>query len=149
MTSPNISGVNRGPNSSNVSTPQALMGPRLSSPIFDKSVTGALAVGPLSNLGASILGPKYVSGLTNRLIVAAATNAGNGTQIGGIDASGVSDGLTILIVNTSATDPLIFNHLDSGSLPTNQFSNQNAGQVQIPPLGAARATYVINVWQFA
>jgi len=111
-------------------------------------VSATLGVGPLNDLGCTLLGAQWESGGTNRLILTAATNSGNGTQINGVDASGVADGFTLLMVNASTTDPLIFNHLNSGSLAANQFSNANGGQVQIPPYGAARATYIVNRWYF-
>jgi len=145
----NISGMNSGPNSSTVSTPQAEMGPRFSSAAFDHSITTTLAAGPLNDVGLGLLGSPYSCGYTNRFIITAATNSGNGTTINGWDARTVEDGFTALFVNPSTTDPLIFTHLNSGSLPNNQFSNENAGSVQIPPLGAARCTYIINKWQFA
>lgn len=88
----------------------------------------------------------YVGGTTNRLRLAAASG---GSTITGLLATGVPDNFTILIQNTSASDVLIFTHLDAGSSSANQFSNQNAGSVEIPKLGAARCTYIVNKWQFA
>jgi hypothetical protein len=115
---------------------------------FNVSVSATLGVGPLNDVGCTVLGPNWESGSTNRLILTAATNSGNGTQINGVDASGVADGFTLLFLNPSTTDPLIFNHLNGGSLAANRFSNANGGQVQIPPQGAARATYIVNLWYF-
>lgn len=88
----------------------------------------------------------YIGGTTNRLLLTAAVG---GTVVNGLSAAGVPDGLTILISNISSTDPLSFPHLAIGSLAANQFSNQNAETVQIPPLGAARVTYVSSKWVFA
>jgi hypothetical protein len=64
-----------------------------------------------------------------------------GTTINGLDASGVSDGFTTLMQNPSATDNLVFAHLASASQPTNS--------VAVPPLEAARCTYVVKQWRFA
>jgi hypothetical protein len=149
VNSTNISGVNSGPNSSKTSTPTAEMGPSFISAASNHSITATLAAGPLNDLGYALLGSPYSASYTNRMILTAATNSGNGTTINGLDAHGVDDGMTKLIQNPSTTDPLIFTHLNSGSLPNNQFSNESAGSVQIPPLGAARCTYIINKWQFA
>lgn len=117
------------------------------------SISATLTTGPLNDLGAATLQTttaginlRYQSGSTNRLIL---TPASGGTTINGIDASGCSDGARMLIQNASSTDNLIFAHLAAGSLSGNQFSNQNAATVAIPPLGAARAFYVVNKWQFA
>lgn len=72
-----------------------------------------------------------------------------GTTINGLDASGVSDGFTTLMQNPSATDNLVFAHLASASQPTNKFCNVNASSVAVPPLEAARCTYVVKQWRFA
>ena len=109
------------------------------------SVTATLLAGPLNDLGYPTVF-QYSSGSTTRLLL---TPASGGTTINGLDASGVTDGFTILIVNQSTTDNLIFPHLASGSQSGNQFSNENAGSVAIVPLGAARCTYVVSKWQFA
>ena len=109
------------------------------------SVTATLTTGPLDDLGASKI-PRYSSGSTTRLLL---TPAAGDTTINGLDASGVPDGFSILIVNQSATANLVFAHLASTSLSANQFSNPNASSVAIVPLGAARCTYVVNKWQFA
>lgn len=85
----------------------------------------------------------YVAGTTTRLLLAAASG---GSTITGLVAA--PDGFRILIVNTSATDPLIFPDNSGSSTSTNQFSNANAATVQIPPGGAAYATYVVNQWMF-
>lgn len=86
----------------------------------------------------------YVAGSTNRLILAAASG---GSTFTGLLAG--TDNTTILIQNTSTTDSLYFSHLSGSSTSTNQFSNLNASTVAIPPLGAARTTYVVSKWQFA
>jgi len=149
----NISGLNSGPNSSNQSTPQAEMGPRGSSAAYNHSISATLAVGPINDLGFTVLGAPYNNGTTNQFLLTAATNSGNGTTINGLDAHNIDNGWTALIVNPSTTDPLIFTHLNTGSLPGNRFSNENAGSVQIPPLGAARISYIgaigTGYWQFA
>jgi hypothetical protein len=142
----NISGLNSGPNSSKVSTPQAEMGPRSSSAAFNHSISASLGVGPYNDLGLPVLGAPYSNGYTNRFLLTAATNGGAGTTINGIDSTNIDDGWTGLIVNPSTTDPLIFTHLNGGSQPNNQFSNENAGSVQI---GAARLTFIVSKWQFA
>ena len=67
----------------------------------------------------------------------------------GLDASGVSDGFTTLMQNPSAPDNLVFARLASASQPTNQFCNVNASSVALPPLGAARCTYVVKQRRFA
>jgi hypothetical protein len=112
---------------------------------FAVSVTKTLAAGPFDDLGAATL-TGYVGGVTNRLLI---TPASGGTTIDGLDSTGVGDGFTILWGNQSATDVLIFPHLAAGSLAANRFSNANAGQVQIDPLGTALCTYVVNQWKFA
>lgn len=145
----NISGQNRGPNTSTITTPTAEMGPRGVSAAANHSIGFTCGVGPYNDAGLALFGNPYSNGYTNRYILTAATNSGNGTTFNGFDASNVPDGFTVLVVNPSTTDPLIFTHLNSGSLPNNQFSNENASSVQIPPLGAARCTYVVNKWQFA
>jgi len=106
-------------------------------------VIATLAAGPLDLNAANFAG--YQSGITNRLLLSAAAG---GSTINSIDASGVSDGFTLLIENMSATDALTFAHL-AGAIATNGFSNINGDSVTIPPLGAARCTYIINKWQFA
>lgn len=85
----------------------------------------------------------YVAGTTTRLLLTAASG---GSTITGLVAA--PDNFKILIVNTSATDPLIFPDNSGSSTATNQFSNANAATVQIPPGGAAYATYVVNQWIF-
>lgn len=119
---------------------------------LQNSISATLATGPLSDLGASTLytttkgiTTRYLSGTTNRLFL---TPASGGTTINGIDASGCSDGFTMLIVNGSSTDNIVFTHL-GGGISTNQFSNVSAGSVELLPLGAARCTYVVSKWQFA
>jgi hypothetical protein len=149
MGSLNISGMNSGPNSSKQTTPTAEMGPPLVSGAANHTASALLAAGPINDLGIGIIGAPYSNGYTNRLILTAATNAGSGTTINGLDAHNTPDGFTMLIQNPSTTDPLVFTHLNSASLPNNQFSNENAGSVQIPPLGAARCTYIVSKWQFA
>ena len=83
-------------------------------------------------------------GTTNRLVL---TAAAGGSTITGL--SGATDGFSILINNPSTTDTITFTHLDAASASANQFSNMNAATVQIPPLGAASAVYIVNKWQFA
>jgi hypothetical protein len=148
VNSTNISGNNAGPNSTTVATLQAQMGPHNSTATFNRKITATLTVGPLNDLGSTLLGANYGSGYSNLLVLTAATNSGNGTTINSVDASNAEDGFTALFQNPSSTDPLIFTHLGGGIL-SNQFTNQNGGSVQIPPLGAARATRINNLWQFA
>jgi hypothetical protein len=119
---------------------------------FQNSLSVTLGAGPYNDLGGSTLQTYskgltliYRSGTTNRLVLTAAS--GNST-INSLDASGVSDGFTILLLNASTTDDLIFTHL-GGGIATNQFSNVSAGSVALLPLGAARCTYVISNWRFA
>ena len=119
---------------------------------FQNSISVILGAGPYNDLGESVLQVysygltlTYKSGATNRLIL---TPASGGTTINSLDASGVSDGYTILLVNPSTTDVLIFTHLGGGTA-TNEFSNTNAGSVQLLPLAAARCTYVVRNWKFA
>lgn len=149
----NISGRNSGPNSSSVSTPQAEMGPRGASAALNHSISATLTAGPINDLGFAVLGNPYNCGTTNQFLLTAATNSGNGTTINGLDSSNIDNGWTALIVNPSTTDPLIFTHQNTGSLPANRFSNENASSVQIPPLGAARVTKIgalgTGYWQFA
>lgn len=109
------------------------------------SANGSLPSGTLNDLGQGAL-PGYISGTTDRLIL---TPGVGGTTINGLDASAVPDNFTILIINASPTDVLNFTHRNPGSLAGNRFSNANAGTVQLVPLSAARATYVVNQWQFA
>jgi hypothetical protein len=120
---------------------------------LQNSVSVTLGAGPYNDLSYTVLQSSpakgivqiYVSGSTNRIIINPAVG---GTTINSLDASGCSDGFTILFVNASATDNVIFNHLGGGA-GANQFSNQNGGSVAIVPLAAARCTYVVNKWQFA
>lgn len=86
----------------------------------------------------------YVGGTTNRLIL---TPGVGGTTINGIVAA--TDGWTVLVQNASTTELLTFAHLAVGSSSANRFSNANGESVTLPPLGAARMTYVTNQWQFA
>jgi hypothetical protein len=111
---------------------------------FQNSVSATLTTGPLNDLGVPTL-TGYKSGATNRLLLTPATG---GSTINGIDASGCSDGYTIMIVNQSTTDNLTFAH-NGGGISTNQFSNTQAQSVALLPLGAARCTYVISRWRFA
>jgi len=111
---------------------------------FQNSVSATLGAGPLNDLSFGTI-PNFRSGSTNRLFL---TPASGGTTINSLDASGVSDGYTMLLVNPSTTDNLVFTH-QGGGISTNQFQNANAGSVAIPPLGAARCTYVVNKWKFA
>lgn len=116
-------------------------------PMWLSSSTGvnaALSSGPLDDLGPSIL-IGYLS-TTTRLTL---TPAAGGTTINGLDARGRADNSTVFIQNLSATDSLTFAHLAVGSLAANRFNNMNGASVLIPPLGAARCTYVVNQWQFA
>ena len=111
-------------------------------------VAATLATGPLNDVGPYLL-PGYVSGVTNNLEI---TPASGGTTITGLDATGVAATaifFTVLIRNRSTVDTLIFTHLGAGSLSGNQFSNMNGASVSVPPLGAARCTYINNKWQFA
>lgn len=118
---------------------------------FQNSASAVLAAGPLNDVDRLLI-PGYSSGSTKRLFL---TPAAGNTTINGLSAVQASDGKTILIVNLSATDYLVFNHQAAGSSPNNRFSNQNAGQVAISPLGAARCTYNFpsiftnGFWQFA
>ena len=109
------------------------------------SIAATLASGPLDDLGSPTLFG-YSSGSTTRLLL---TSASGGTTINGLDASDVTDGFTVLIVNQSTTDSITFTHLASTSMSFNRFSNVSAASVAILPLGAAWCTYVVNKWQFA
>ena len=111
---------------------------------LQNSISATLAAGPLNDLSNPTL-PLYKSGSTNRLLI---TPASGGTTINSLDASGCSDGFTMIIVNMSTTDDVIFTHL-GGGISTNQFSNASAGSVALLPLGAARCTYIVSKWQFA
>lgn len=114
---------------------------------FQNSASATLGTGPLNDLDSPTL-PGYSSGSTRRLFL---TPAVGNTTINGLGASYCDDGHTILIVNRSTTDLLIFTHL-GGGLSANQFSNMSAGSVSIAPLAAARCTYLgapISKWQFA
>jgi hypothetical protein len=119
---------------------------------FQNSISVTLGAGPYNDLDGSTLQNyangvtvRYFSGTTNRLVL---TPASGGTTINSLGAGHVSDGYTILIVNASTTDNLIFTHLGGGTA-ANQFSNVNAGSVALLPLGAARCTYVLGNWKFA
>ena len=109
------------------------------------SSTATLTAGPLNDLSFPTLWG-YVSGSTTRLLL---TPASGGTTINGLDASDVNDGFCILIVNQSATDNIIFTHLNSSSHSYNQFSNASAGSVALLPLAASLCIYVVNKWKFA
>lgn len=109
------------------------------------SITSTLAAGPLDDLGPPTLWG-YSSGSTTRLILTAASG---GTTINGLDASDVTDGFTILIVNNSATDGITFAHQAPTSQSANQFTLEYGGSVYLPAYGSARATYVTNKWRFA
>ena len=142
---PNVNGFNNGPNSTVVGTAQALMGPRQSSSVTARILSATLAAGPL-DLNSLTLGASYLGGFTNMLIL---TPASGGSTINTLDATNIEDRHEVIFVNASVTDPLIFDNL-TGAAP-NQFSNVNSAQVQIPPNGMARATYIkstINAWKF-
>lgn len=132
--------VNPGPAKSTSGLSQALLSGALSTP-----VTVFLGAGPYDNVGTSTI-PYYQSGQTSLIVLYAASG---GSTIRGLDGREAQNGWTLLIQNASPTDPLIFNHLAPTSYFYNQFSNENGGQVQIVPLGAARATRVNQQWQFA
>jgi hypothetical protein len=87
----------------------------------------------------------YVVGTTNRLIL---TPASGGSTITGLLATGVPDNWSILIVNASSANTLYFPHLSGSSASANQFSNANAAEWAIPPLGTARINYVVGQWSF-
>ncbi len=120
---------------------------------FSNVIRVALDTGPYNDLGiptqkvgggGSIM-PTFRSGSTNRFLFTAASG---GSTINSLDASGYSEGETVFMQNLSSTDYLIFTHLGGGTT-ANQFSNANAGEVAIPPLGAARCTRSNGMWQFA
>lgn len=124
---------------------QAVTYPATASASGGKIVTVTLATGPLDDIGASTI-YGYVPGATTHII---ATPASGGSTVDGLDSTNVSLGHTVLWQNASTTDSIIFPHLAAASLAANRFSNENAASVSIPPLGAARCSFINNQWQFA
>jgi hypothetical protein len=111
---------------------------------FQNSVSATLGSGPYNDTANPTL-PLYRSGSTNRLVLTAAVG---GSTINSLDASGCSDGFTILMLNQSSTDNIVFTHL-GGGISTNQFVNATGASVALVPFGAARCTYVLGNWRFA
>ena len=107
---------------------------------FNASVTDATPGTSTNNYAPA----GYSAGVTNRLLVAAASG---GTTITGLLAA--PDGWTLLIRNTSTTDTITFPHLSGSSLAANQFSNSQALGVILPPNTSALLTYISNVWTFS
>lgn len=123
---------------------------------FQNSISVSLGAGPYNDLDGATLQQyfagvtlRYFSGSTNRLVI---TPASGGSTINSLEASHCSDGFTMLWVNNSATDNLIFNHLGGGTV-SNQYLNANGASVYLAPLGSARCTYVVinhvGNWRFA
>lgn len=121
---------------SDSASPVAITG----TPSFSSSVSASPAAS-VNNYAPAGWGPTVT-----RLMLAAAAG---GSTVTGLDATGVVDGTTRIVVNTSTTDSLTFPHLSGSSLAANRFSNAGAVAAQIAPLGAALLTYVVNQWVFA
>ena len=110
---------------------------------LQNSLSASLATGTLNDLGRTTF-VGYISGSTNRLIL---TPAVGGTTITGIDASGCSDGFSLLLVNNSATDSVSISH-QTGSLVGNQFTAPQGATYTLLPLTAVRVVYVVSKWVF-
>lgn len=108
-------------------------------PVFTNSVTATLAA---SQNDYSPTG--YVAGTTNRMLLAAASG---GSTITGLGAA--TDGWTVYVRNTSATDNITFAHLSGSSTAANQFSCPQGVSAILAPLTGLLLTYVSNVWTFA
>ena len=98
------------------------------------------------SVGATPLTSTWRSGSTNKLIL---TPASGGTTITGIDASGCSDGFTMIIFNASSTDSITFSHLSGSSQTLNQISCANGAPATLAPLTGARITRLAARWTFA
>lgn len=90
--------------------------------------------------------PTGFNATKNRLLLAA---AGGGSSITGLSATGVADGASLLIRNTSATDSITFPHLSGSSSAANQFSCPNGADAVLQPLAATLVMYIVNKWVFA
>lgn len=97
--------------------------------------------GTVNDLGRSTI-TNYLSGSTNRLVI---TPAVGGITLTGIDASGCSDGFSLLLVNASSTDSIFINH-QATSVSSNQFTCPSGSQYTLLPLAANRLIYVVNKW---
>ena len=114
-------------------------------------VIATLGSGPYDDLGMPTL-PGYLSGGTGILML---TPASGNTTINSLKAENCPNNFTVLIINQSATDNLIFTHLTGPGYARNRFSNSTGQSIYLAPLAAARVTYIndplakIQNWQFA
>lgn len=120
----------------------------------------SLATGTYNNVGRTLVPQLKVNGIVYPAFSSGATKVlyinptGGNVTITGLSAEEASSGHTIMIVNLSSTNLLLFPNL-TGSTLGNQFSNMSAGTVSINQLGAARCTWLFppgaanGFWQFA
>jgi len=121
---------------------------------FQNEVSATLGAGPYNDVGYAVLlasgatpsSSTYRSGSTNRVNI---TASGGNITINGFDASGCSDGFTMLIYNASASSGIIFNHLNSGSLANNQITCANGAFATLNAQTGARISRVNGKWTFA
>jgi hypothetical protein len=99
-------------------------------PVFSSSVTDNAPGASQNNYAPT----GYVGGTTNRLLVQAAAG---GTTLTGLSASGVPDGWTILLKNTSSANAITLDNQNAGSSAANRFALESAANYNINP-GAAR-----------
>jgi hypothetical protein len=85
----------------------------------------------------------YIPGTTNGLIL---TPTDDTSSLAGLAASGVPNGFSLLIANTSAALTLTLLS-QASSTPANQFINPNNAALVLPPLGAVLLVYLAgNGW---
>ena len=111
------------------------------SALYNKSVSANPTTGPLNDYA-----PTGWAATKNRLLLMA---AGGGSTINGLSATGFADGTSILIVNTSSTDNLLFNNQNGGSLAANRFFNANGGTIALVPQASSLVVLVTSLgWCF-
>jgi hypothetical protein len=88
----------------------------------------------------------FAAATTTRMLITA--NSG-GTTLTGLNATGVTDGESIYLRNSSTTDFLTLAHASGSSSAGNKFSCPGASDFAIAPLAAVLLVYVVNQWTFA
>lgn len=107
-------------------------------PSYANSVTPPQLASSVDNYSPS----GYVAGVTNRLILQAASG---GTTFNGLVAA--TNGWAVMLVNTSSTDSITFPFQTSGT-PTNQFSTPGGVSAVLAPLTNVIVVYTVNQWCF-